>query len=381
MVALLSLALLVALGLPVAANANPVDPDWAPPPTVYIPETGQTVDRLILDLWRGSGGAATFGYPITPELPGSAGQVVQYYEYARFEYWPEGNEAGNFVTLGVIGYEIAPLQLPRRCGPQETAGGRDRTALARAWLPLDQAAADIRLGDEPSYRYVPATRHGVWGGFRAFWEATGEAAYLGNPISEEYIVAGTSFQVFERGNLRWRPGEAVALVPIGQMLVERYQLSTDPQPQGNIPAYDENLFVPPIVAPSLVLAPPAPTMGRAVVVSLSQQALWAYADGEVVRSTFVSTGTEKFRTPTGRYPVIRKIEIEDMQGVIGDESYFVPDVPHVLYFTDRGHALHGTYWHSNFGVPMSHGCINLPLDVAACMYEWAPMGMTVQIIE
>ncbi|MDQ3693749.1 MAG: L,D-transpeptidase [Chloroflexota bacterium] len=381
MAALLCLALVVAVVFPVSARANPVDPNWAPPPTVYIPETDQTVDRLFLDLWRGSGGAATFGYPITPELPGSAGQVVQYYQYARFEYWPEGDAAGNFVTLGAIGYEIAPLQLPRRIGQQATTGDRDRTALARAWLPLDLAEADAKLEAEASYRYVPTSQHGVWGGFRAFWEATGEVAYLGNPISEEYVVAGASFQVFERGNLRWRPGEAVALVPIGQMLVDRYQLPTAPQPQGNIPIYDESLFVPPVVVPLLDLAPPAPTMGRAVVVSLSQQALWAYADGEVVRSTFVSTGTEKFRTPTGSYPVIRKIEIEDMQGVIGDESYFVPDVPHVMYFTDRGHALHGTYWHSNFGVPMSHGCINLPLDVAAWMYEWAPMGMTVQIIE
>jgi lipoprotein-anchoring transpeptidase ErfK/SrfK len=69
-----------------------------------------------------------------------------------------------------------------------------------------------------------------------------------------------------------------------------------------------------------------------------------------------------------------------MEGVLGGEYYNVPDVPNVMYFTNQGHALHGAYWHNNFGNPMSHGCVNLPLDVAAWMYDWAPMGMRVTIV-
>jgi lipoprotein-anchoring transpeptidase ErfK/SrfK len=60
--------------------------------------------------------------------------------------------------------------------------------------------------------------------------------------------------------------------------------------------------------------------------------------------------------------------------------HHVPDVPWVLYFTNSGHALHGTYWHNNFGTPMSHGCINLPLDVAAWLYDWAPVGTPVLVV-
>ncbi|HLL49593.1 MAG TPA: L,D-transpeptidase [Thermomicrobiales bacterium] len=52
----------------------------------------------------------------------------------------------------------------------------------------------------------------------------------------------------------------------------------------------------------------------------------------------------------------------------------------MLYFTNRGHALHGTYWHTNFGAPMSHGCVNLPLDVAAWLYRWAPIGTPVLVV-
>jgi hypothetical protein len=132
--------------------------------------------------------------------------------------------------------------------------------------------------------------------------------------------------------------------------------------------------------PAWELAPPAPTDGHAVVVSLSQQALWAYENGRVVRSTYVSTGTARTPTPVGLFWVNNKFPVETMEGTIAGEYYLVKDVPNVMYFNDQGDALHGAYWHGNFGVPMSHGCVNLPLDVAEWMYEWAPMGMAVQIL-
>jgi lipoprotein-anchoring transpeptidase ErfK/SrfK len=117
-----------------------------------------------------------------------------------------------------------------------------------------------------------------------------------------------------------------------------------------------------------------------VVVSLSLQALWAYEDGKVVRSTYVSTGMAGTPTPAGLFWVINKLPVQTMEGTISGQAYRVEDVPNVMYFNDDGDALHGTYWHANFGVPMSHGCVNLPLDVAAWMYDWAPMGMPVQIL-
>ena len=373
-------AVLVTGAVP-AVSAYPIDPNWSPPTTVYIPETGQSIDGLFLDLWRSGGGAMSYGNPITPEITEEKGKIIQYYQYARFEYWPEGDENGNYVTLGEIGRELGPPLLVRRFVNRATTAPGEELTVARAWQLLSDRSATLMAIEQPSYRFVPETRHGVWGGFRAFWEATGEAAYLGNPLSEEYIVDGVSYQTFERGQLRWREGEDITMTPVGAMLTDRYDLSTDPQPQGAIPVYDEALFVPPVAIPALDAAPPAPGGGRAVVVSLSQQALWAYEDGVVVRSTYVSTGKEKFRTPTGLFTVNSKVPEQDMAGVIGGEAYNVPKVPDVLYFTNRGHAIHGTYWHENFGVPMSHGCINLPMDVAEWMYEWAPMGMAVLIVE
>ena len=50
-----------------------------------------------------------------------------------------------------------------------------------------------------------------------------------------------------------------------------------------------------------------------------------------------------------------------------------------MYFTDRGHAIHGAYWHNNFGAVMSHGCVNVPLGTSTWLYEWAPTGTRVEI--
>jgi lipoprotein-anchoring transpeptidase ErfK/SrfK len=122
---------------------------------------------------------------------------------------------------------------------------------------------------------------------------------------------------------------------------------------------------------------------KELIVSLSAQRLWAYEGEQPVLSTLVSTGTAEIpevATPVGQYRISVKFPEETMEGTVSGEDYRVEDVPWVMYFTDEGHALHGTYWHQNFGTPMSHGCVNLPLDVAAWMYGWTPEGTAVTVI-
>jgi lipoprotein-anchoring transpeptidase ErfK/SrfK len=139
-----------------------------------------------------------------------------------------------------------------------------------------------------------------------------------------------------------------------------------------------------LLAVAAVAAPVAgaakPKAQKTIVVSVGQQLLWAYKGDKVVLSSYVSTGRAGFDTPIGSYAVLTKLPSQTMEGVIGGEYYNVPDVPWVLYFTNSGHALHGTYWHNSFGTPMSHGCVNLPLDVAAWLYDWALVGTRVLVI-
>ena len=366
----------VLLPPPSAATSAPhvgPDPNWAPPSTVYVPETGQALDRLFLDLWRGWGGANAFGYPITPEFEEN-GHIVQYLGYARFEYWPE--DPDNPVHLGDIGSEMRPLMV-RRTLPGKSAATSNAELAMRAWLPLDKKKITSE-GDD--YRFISPTKHSVSGAFKTFWENTGEDTYLGNPLTEQYTIHDTTYQMFERGQVALDEGGDPYLMPVGELLAQRKQLDTSPVPQGDLPDYSEDLFVPPPPKPAAPAQPQVdPNAEKWLEVSLSQQYAWARQGDVVLWEGYVSTGKEKFETPAGTFFVNSKLKSQTMEGVIGGEYYDVPDVPNVMYFTDRGHAIHGTYWHNNFGTPMSHGCVNLPMDVAEWMYGWAPLGMRVDI--
>lgn len=128
-------------------------------------------------------------------------------------------------------------------------------------------------------------------------------------------------------------------------------------------------------APPVPPSPPsAPTGGRWIDVNLSVQRLTAYQGNTPVRSTLVSTGLPRTPTPTGRYRIYVKYASDDMAG----PGYYLPNVPYTMYFY-RGYSLHGTYWHSNFGRPMSHGCINLPTPEAQWLFNWASVGTPVNI--
>jgi uncharacterized protein YraI len=114
-------------------------------------------------------------------------------------------------------------------------------------------------------------------------------------------------------------------------------------------------------------------------INLSTQYMIVYRGGEILGQTYVSTGRPGFDTPTGTFYVNYKLPSQTMSGVLGGEYYYVPEVPDVMYFTDRGHAIHGAYWHNNFGSVMSHGCVNLPVGFASWLYDITPVGTRVYI--
>lgn len=113
---------------------------------------------------------------------------------------------------------------------------------------------------------------------------------------------------------------------------------------------------------------------RWIDVSLSEQRLRAYEDGEVVRSTLVSTGLPETPTPPGQFRIWIKLRYDDMSG----PGYHLENVPYVMYYY-RGYGLHGTYWHDNFGQPMSAGCVNLPTEEAAWVYDFVDVGTLVNV--
>ena len=125
----------------------------------------------------------------------------------------------------------------------------------------------------------------------------------------------------------------------------------------------------------------APGSGKWIAVNLSAQTLVAYEGDWPVFSGRISSGLPRTPTPVGTFSVFTKLVADDMAGgsyATGD-AYFLPKVPYVMYFAAGGYAIHGTYWHNNFGNPMSHGCVNLQTDNARWLFEWAPLGTTVVV--
>jgi len=120
--------------------------------------------------------------------------------------------------------------------------------------------------------------------------------------------------------------------------------------------------------------PPAPHSPgeRWIDVNLSTQTLTAYAGDWPVYTVAVSTGLPHTPTPVGQFRIWIKLRYDDMQG----PGYYLRDVPYVMYFY-KGYGLHGTYWHDNFGTPMSHGCVNLSNADAEWLFNWASVGTRV----
>lgn len=128
------------------------------------------------------------------------------------------------------------------------------------------------------------------------------------------------------------------------------------------------------------LADPAGIEGGIwVEVSLTKQTMVIYKGKTAIFRSRVSTGQPGFESPTGIFYVQRMLEFDDMDGEFLGEDYFYRNVPNVMYFTERGHALHGVYWHDDFGTPLSHGCVGMPPEAAAYLFSMASIGMGMEI--
>jgi len=122
--------------------------------------------------------------------------------------------------------------------------------------------------------------------------------------------------------------------------------------------------------------PPAPQPKKWIDVNLSTQTMTAYEGETPVFTALVSAGRQQYPTVVGTFEIYVKFEKARMRGGTGAEAYDLPDVPYVMYF-HGDYGLHGTYWHNNFGTPMSHGCVNLSIPDSEWLFNWASVGTKV----
>lgn len=116
------------------------------------------------------------------------------------------------------------------------------------------------------------------------------------------------------------------------------------------------------------------TTRKWIEIDVSRQRLIAWEGGNSVYAVVVSTGRSPTPTPAGIFAIQSMHRTTRMQG----EDYDVPDVPYTMYY-QGGYAIHGAYWHNNFGTPMSHGCTNVAVDHAQWLFSWASIGTPVVV--
>lgn len=118
---------------------------------------------------------------------------------------------------------------------------------------------------------------------------------------------------------------------------------------------------------------------KRIVVALDEQVLTAYEGDEPVLVQRISSGVRHieraagldYRTRPGSYRVTVKRPSVHMVGGAPDLDYYdLPGVPWVIFFNYTGLAIHGTYWHNDFGRPRSHGCVHVPPSVGQWLYRW-----------
>ncbi len=116
-----------------------------------------------------------------------------------------------------------------------------------------------------------------------------------------------------------------------------------------------------------------------IEVDLSEQKLYMKEGTNTVGNFLISSG-KWAPTPTGQWTIWTKLRYTRMKG--GSKAlgtyYNLPNVPYTMYYY-RGYGIHGAYWHSNFGQPMSHGCINMKPEEAGVVFNWASVGTRVVV--
>jgi L,D-transpeptidase-like protein len=343
-----------------ARGLGATSPDALPlSPTFFVAQTGHHIsDRAgFLSFWRERGGVLIFGYPLSEEIV-EDGRIVQYFERARFEYHPDDLGRDGQVQLSLLGRELT-------AGRNFPDGRPDGGTM-----------------------YFPETRHTLSGKFLKYWLKRGGLPIFGYPISEPMQEAGTDGQTrltqyFERAQFEYHPEELDSFYrneeqALGIQLAALHEVelinlgSQAGQRAGHSFASLPPLAGAPAWAPS--------DWTRRIDVDLSAQQLTAYEGDTPVFHAPVATGKDGFNTPTGSYAIYSKYPIESMAGSAGGETWYVPDIPWVQYVVG-GVALHGTYWHDQWGTGfrLSHGCINLNIDDAQWLYEWADVGTSVNI--
>lgn len=246
------------------------------------------------------------------------------------------------------------------------------TAYAQGGVVYIVQPGDTLIGIAARYGIPPAQLAAANGLRWNAWVYVGQRLLIPGTIQTPIVspAPGGSTHVVQRGDtlssIALRYGTTVAALMAANQLANP-----------NLIYVGQRLVIPSGASTPAPAPHPPPVTGyggKWIDVDLTYQLLRAYVGQTLVFQTFVSTGLPATPTVVGTYRVYAKYVSAPMSG----PGYYLPNVPYIMYFY-RGYALHGTYWHSNFGRPMSHGCVNLSVADAEWLFNWAEVGTPVVV--
>lgn len=358
----------------------------------YVSETGHTLTGYMLDYWRANGAASIYGNPISQPY-GMNDLYSQAFERGVFQWIPYWY----YSDLPVIRLQpIVREDVKRDRQEQRSDGRRGGADRGRGFVSATNNPTRATEVYNTGGTIDARSGYGVAGDFMPWYQANQGTYYLGAPMSESIRYRGVPAQMFE-GGILMQQGDTIQLAPLPAEHPERYGIDTTPVEQGDKPEYSESLFYT-TANPYGIDPTQVPDGKKRIEVDRDAQVMRLYQGDTLVLETYVSTGLSPNLTELGEFHVRIKYESQTMEGftstsgevialgndqnadgVVDGEAYSVSDVPHVMYINYEAEAIHGAYWHNNFGTQMSHGCINLPLDVAWFVWEFSPLGTPVTV--
>jgi lipoprotein-anchoring transpeptidase ErfK/SrfK len=156
------------------------------------------------------------------------------------------------------------------------------------------------------------------------------------------------------------------------------QRSQQSLPAAEVKAAEEKSEEKSIASPVKLAAPTVESIEEArsssqkwIEVNLTEQKTYAWEGEQLVKEYLISSGLPGTPTVQGVYRMRVRTRSQTMSG--GDRAagtyYSLPNVEWVQYFY-QDYSFHGTYWHNNFGNPMSHGCVNMTNEDAESLFRW-----------
>lgn len=412
-------------------------PDFTPR-KAYFPETRHHLSGDLLRTWMNHGDFTIYGFPITDPVA-EDGRIVQYFERARLELWPENaEEHPDWVVQGTLLGTWKAQEITDR-GP---------------FLPV---ILDHYNPDDGFY-YFEETRHTLANGFKKYWDENGGVPVFGYPISEEFEEGGFIVQYFERARFEWHPENAgteyeVLLGHLGREYAEVHDVDqTGYDRAGDAVEFDPGLFdstwavalangekgrwayvetdvlnvrsqpngmseivdvvyhrrplqltglvagekvkgvggwyalesggyVPAVyVDPLVVPKPPEVYGGSWIDVNLTE--FWAVAySGDTPLHVAIITAGRGDRTPKGVFNVQHRVANETMDSsTVGfppghPEHYYLENVKYTQYFLTGGYAVHGNYWTAESSFGSFSSNGCVGLMESDALYFWNHLGV------